>query len=548
MPVTLTGGIGAWRQTVVITLTGLTVRASTEPFVADNGDIYKYKILGSSPLTTTTGTLLAPKVLTANMSLTFDNQPDADGNRMSDLLDSYQFANKAVVIAFGNGTDTAADFSTVFTGQVKVLGGIVFDDKQMSIQLVDQRASDELVLPANVFTTATYANLEAGAKNKPIPLIYGDWSSGVGGALKVPCYCINTTTREFKIADHAVKEISAIFKNGVAATITSSDLANATFIMTESYTAGTDTVTAHCKGATDDGTASGTLLESIPDQINDLLQTHMSIAAGNIDSTAFTNWEAELDSTMNGRRWIGTEIATSQLIAEALQDGNADMVVSADGKYTPQYRIVSLASLDSFREGDIQPASTDMLAYKVLRDPEQIFLNQCVGDYQYDPVASAYAGRHSKDNAASQSDIGQTIRRRISMNWLFNDVGGQTRTERELYYYSTWPEMIEVSFGPRMLLRNAADLFRFVYGKFVETAGDGGIPFMIRNITRDYSALVARVRAWNVLLLASGRWTATGDPVYTSSTVAQKSTNGFWTDAAGEADPGDAASAGYVWT
>jgi hypothetical protein len=524
-----TSSIQDWRQLVEIALTGKTLYYARDPVTFDDGTVYDGRLLSMSSMTLSAGQLLDPRVTMPSLTLNLDNSDSG----ISDLMESYEWSNKSVTVKIGQGT-AAADYTTVFVGTILFPGGIQFDDTVARIDLDDERMKDEKVLPTRKFFVSTYANVELKSRNLPIPLIYGDWRTSAGGGEKVPCYCINTTNRTFKIASHAIKQIEAVYKNGVAATLTSTDLANAEFVMDDAYDETTDTVTANIQGATHNGTSGGNLLESLPDIVEDILTTHLGVAAGNIDSTAFATWETNL-GTVKARRHIAAEASSNTLITDALVEGFADLII-LDGKYVPRYRIAGLTGLDSYRDFDMTARRDGVKQFQVAKDPERITLNQIVASYRYDPANLKFAGRFDLDDDAAIALVGTTRRRRMQYNWLYVDADAETRAERELYTFAAELEMITVGIGPRSLTKVPTDQFRLTYSKFTDASGFG-VPMMIRDIAIDFNQMRSTIRAWNVLTLSPGRWTVSTAPTWLSSNLTQREEHGFWTDNDGYADP-----------
>ena len=525
-----TSSIQNWRQLIEISLTGKTLQYARDPVTFDDGTVYEGRLLSMSSMALSAGQLLDPRVTMPSLTLRLDNSD----NGISDLMEDYEWSNKSVSVKIGQGT-AAADYTTVFIGTILFPGGISFDDTTAFIDLDDERMKDEKVLPPSTFFATTYPNVEEKSRNFPIPIVYGDWQTTAGGGEKVPCYCVNTTTRQFKIASHAIKSIEAVYKNGVAATLTSTDLANAEFVMADAYDETTDTVTANITGATDDGTTGGTVLDTLPDIVQDILETHLSVASANIDSTAFTTWGTEIGTTTKARRHIAAEASSNTLITAALIEGFADLVI-VDGKYTPKYRTAGLTDLDTYRDFDMTARRDGVKQFAVSRDPERITTNQIVAVYRYDPTNLKYSGRFSKNDDAAISLVGTTRRRRMKYEWIYEDAAAEIRAERELYAFSTELEMATVGIGPRSLTKIPTDQFRLVYSKYTDASGFG-IPFMIRDINIDFNQMRSTIRAWNILTLSPGRWTASTAPTWLLSDLTQREEHGFWTDASGYADP-----------
>jgi hypothetical protein len=543
MALDLTGGTSAFHVLIEVALTGGTVYYADQHMVLDNGTEYEGRIQSMSTLRRSAGALLDPRFGKPSLEITLQ---DAD-SVVRTSTDSEEWGNKAVTVKLGNGT-TAADFDTIYTGVVRFPGGVSYwDDTVLRFSIDDLRSKDSKVLPANRFNPATYANMESKQAYTSIPLVYGDWRTTAGGGETLPCYQIDSTVStggKFKIADHALKEIEVVYLNGADITGNCTlDAANGEFSITSTstYDTLTDVVTANVQGATDDGLTSGTLLQSLPDILDDLLQTQMSIAAGAIDAAAFAAWENELSAAEYGRRWIGTEISSDDLVRDLLVDGFADLTV-ASGKYTPVYRAVSASTgAATFDGSDILERSDATKDFSVQRDPERIFTNEVVGDYRFAPTESAFKVTYAKRDSASIANLGTTKRRRLAMRWLYVTTGAETRVNRESYLFSTEPEVITMSMAPAAMTMSPTDQFLLSYSKYDST------PMQVRQISVDFLRARALAVCWNMLRLTPGRWTGSSAPAWGSATALQKQEQGFFTDANGRANTGDANSTGSIW-
>ena len=70
----------------------------------------------------------------------------------------------------------------------------------------------------------------------------------------------------------------------------------------------------------------------------------------------------------------------------------------------------------------------------------------------------------------------------------------------------------------------------------------------IRALDKDLERGVVLVTAWDAYLRSDiGHWAPAATPPYASATADQKARWGFWTDAAGLADPGDSTSGCSKW-
>jgi len=532
----------SWHILMEVALDGGTVYYAETDLAMSNGVAYEGRISSIPALLLSTGQILDPRLVSPSLTVTLR---DAD-HSVRDSTDSEEWGNRTVTIKAGQGT-TIGDYETVFTGVVRFPGGISWDATSLRVSVDDLRSKDAKALPANRLDPATYANMEAKSQYKAIPLVYGDFRTTAGGGETVPCYCIDTTAGtggKFKIADHALKEIEAVYLNGSAITGNCTmDAANGEFTIssTSTYTPATDNVTANVQGATSDGTTSGTLLQSLPDILDDLLQTHLGVAAGNIDSAAFTAWEAELGTDDYGRRWIGTETSSDDLIRDILVEGFADITIE-DGQYQPSYRIVDPTSgATTFTSANIRERGDATKDFTVQRDPERIFCNEVVADYRYDPSGSDFTATYTTSDSGSIADLGTTKRRRLQMRWLYVSAGAEARASRELYLFSTEPEIANMRLDPEALTFGPTDQFLLEHDKY------DGTTFQMRTVSLDLLRKEVTAACWNVLRLSPGRWTDSSAPSWGSATVAQRAEQGFWTDDSGEASPGDSTSVGSVW-
>lgn len=526
------------RIAITFTIGATNIRYADDELVLSDGRAFQNRIIGLSPLKRSVGSLLNPQLVRSQMTVTLDNRDDT----VRTTIDTYEFANASVVVELGVGED-ATQYEEIFTGVVHFPGGIQWDERRVRITLDDSSAPVSRVLPINKIFPGTYANAATVALYRTIPIVYGDWRTSAGGGEKVPCYCIDTTAGtggKFKISDRNLKSINNVYKNGSDITANCTmDENNGEFTISSTTTIDqdVDVVTANVQGATDDGTTSGTLIESIPDVVEDILTTYMGVASGNIDSTAFAAWEANLTSNDVCRRVIKDEVSTDTLISELLTEGFADMFID-EGDYTPLYRVVVAASsVPSYRETDLFPLPSGGREFSVLRDGERVYCNQVVAPYRYDPVADEYAARYDDEDAAAIATVGSRRRRRLELKWLYVQAGAEGRVARELLTYATEIESVQVGVKGNAITLDPTDQFRLTYSKFGESGV--GSPFQIRTLEKEFKpAIKTRLSAFHLATVYSGSWAPSTAPTWLLSSAIQRDTNGHWTDASGYADPG----------
>lgn len=540
---------------VTIYLDGLTWRLSDREFTLSDGSVFLKLISSVSPLARSAGSLQDPRVVLPSMTLILDNKADPqDGTRAQDTVLAYEFANARAVLSVGSSL-TTTDWTDLFDGRVRFPGGVSSDDLQVEIRINDARAKDGRTLPATVFDSTTYPNADPAIYTLPIPIVYGDWYTTAGGGEVVPCYQINSTTGtggKFKISSRELKSIEAVYKNGSSVSFTG-DLNNGEFTLNVAYTQGTDVVTANVRGCTDDQTSGGTLLQSAPDVLSDILQQLMGVDAAYVNSTAFSTWETELTTSDYVRRWIGgTTVHTDALISELLNEGFADMRIEA-GKYYPAYRITSPGTaLTTFRDSDLlsSAGNTAVKQFTVHNSPEDIYCNEAQAQYLYDPVAGDYGSLYVKSDEAAVSRTQQRVRRSMTLNWLYITAGVQARVEREVYAFSSNVTLVNVGIDASALTYGPGSQLRLVYGQFEEDSSGDGNPFQVRDIQVDPMQRRATALLWDMYSLLTGTWTEDDSVTWLTATATQRNSKGFWSDDSGYADTSgspDATSQRYRW-
>lgn len=527
-----------------------TLRVAKDDITMADGGTYLGVVASVPTLSRSAGALLDPRIVLPAMTITLHNTRRHDEPRIQDYLDAYTWANKPVALYLGQG-ETFADYDLIWEGVVQFPGGIYYDEEVATITVVDARAADARTLPTRIYTKTLYPNMEDQYVNTPIPLVYGDWTSGAGNGAKVPCVQIDSsvgTGGKFKVADHALKQIATVYKNGSSVSFTG-NASLGEFTLNVTYTPGTDVITAHVQGATSDGTTGGTLLQTAPDVLDDLLTTWLAVPTGRIDSAAFTAWAGSLTTDDYVRRVINTETDSNQLIAELLREGWADLSIEA-GKYFPRYRaVIPSGTLPSYREPDLVGRSgSSIKEFSVERDPDLIYCNEVASLYGYDPVAAVFTSRYDTENTGEITTVGSRKRRTMEFYWLYKALGVSNRSDKELYTFSVQPEVVNITVGPPALIEGPADQFRLIYNKYPDA--DGGTPFQIRDIAINPDAMTARIRAWNMGLLSGATWTEDGSVTWLTATSTQRNSKGFWSDDNGFADTSitpDPASQKYRW-
>ena len=508
---------------------------------------------GLSRLSRSAGEIVDPRVLFPSLTVYIDNRPEEDGTRTQDLLETYEWANAPASLIVGQGM-ASSSYETIFTGFVQFPGGVGWNDAAVTFTLTDARSVDGRYLPVEVYKLSDFPNMDTTFVNTGRPILIGDYRSTAEGAMAVQAIQTDDTVGtggQFEISMYAIKELEDVLLNGTPTSYSSVDLDNARFTLDVAFDPGTDVVTVYALGATDDNTSSGTAVELAPEIFEWVLKYPLGVTAGAIDSTALADWKANLDATTDKmRRRIVKEEHSDDTLAALLNEGFADLGIEG-GKYYPRYRIVSAtADLPQLMEEDLAFDEDGDRIFNGEQWPEEIYCNEIVGHYQFNPNTLVYDQREDQEDTEEIADKSQRVRRTMYFKFMYKADGVSFRVSRELYAFAADPEVIHLEATAQAVVLQPSEQFRLVYNKY-EADDDGvGVPFLIRQIDTDAFRMMAIIIAWNVLRLGTGTWTENAVMTWLLATARQRREKGFWGDANGYPDttvPPDEASLRYRW-
>ncbi len=487
------------------------------------GFYYEGRVFPGSTLRRAMGSILEPKEYIETFTMKLDNRDGA----IQGYLETYKWANRAVNIWLGEG-HSKSNYSNVFPATVVHPNGISWDESEAQILLADRRIKDRRELPSETFTTATYPNLESKAKEKQIPIWFGDWRSTVGNGLSVPAYCVNTATKQFKICGHGVKQVERVLKNAIALNLTTQvtniSLSTASFNLSTgvSWNATSDVISVNGQGVK---TANGTLVESVDKILRTIYTNFLGLTSTDLNITNFHTLSTEVDFVF--RRFIDTTISSEELIGSLLNESQTDMRFSG-GKYSPKYRTLDAAeNRVDYRDVDIAINDDENAVFSVQRDPDRTYCNRVRSKFDYDPVNECYNQNYTYNATAAQEDDLTTTERLWDMQWHYLSADAQTRIEREVVEYSNEPVWVNTQLTHRALTKSLADQIDITYNVFEDR------PFIIRKMDTDLLEMTTTVAAYNLFAGAWGRWTADTAPSWLLSTSSQRQTQGYWSDDSG---------------
>ncbi len=512
--------VGEYHVLVQIELTGKTLYFADKSMSMSDGNYYDGRLRISS-LQRAFSSFTEPKQRQSTLTATI---MDEDGT-VRQLLEDYTWGNRAVKVYVGKGTNLN-DYDLDFHGIIKFPGGVSYDRKEVRIKLRDYRNKEWVMMPVNRYWLTNYPNLESGADGTPIPVIYGDFSD-----TPVPVTCIDTSTKQFKIANHEIGEIGQVYKNGSPISSSDTDLINATFKISDSYTPGADEITVKCKGRV----VESTLLENPVDILEDVLLNYVGIDAGSIDDDNFDDLRAELEF-FSCRRYIDEELSSNTLLDELAIECMFDYFIQND-KYTVRGRLPTFTVDRTFDETQVINNSM-----RVDSDPESLYANRINFEYDRDPVEEEYTRTGQEDKTEAQTEIGLIIPRTIRFNWLYLVSNTTTIAQHLLLLYSTEVKVVSFSALGEGLLTKLADRVGLTYGNFTNR------PLYVREYMKHFNSIKCTINGYDMIgQFLPGYWCNDSAPNYDNADEQERASQGFWTDDDGYAKTGDEDSKVSHW-
>jgi hypothetical protein len=237
---------------------------------------------------------------------------------------------------------------------------------RFTLDLVETKDRLRNKIPLTVFDETTYPAADPKIYGKPIPLAYGVIYSA-------PAACINTSSRTFKLASHAIKSIDAVRYNDgnsgswVEITPSSEDLTNAEFVLPGTWN-GTDAVAVDFQGRKrSDGylmTNGAEIVKDLLDQVGETTSTYdatsFTTAATAIQYGIILTVSAGSPYEVRGQPflYIDTPTAVIDVISEINRCVNAYLFAAGDGKlYYKIFKPQPSEGLTKYDSGDILQGS-----------------------------------------------------------------------------------------------------------------------------------------------------------------------------------------------
>ncbi len=465
----------------------------------------------------------------------------------------WNWKNKTIRFAVGgsyNGlTLTRAQYATVAT---MVIEDVAPAEDVCAFALQPRQRFTNIELPVTPFFDDAYPNLGDGVRGTR------KWI-GYGRAIIPPDLTDTTSYGVYTVADAAYQTLFAIHavwavrKNtGVWTALTETthytkDLTACTVtIVSATYPHADYTLAVDVTGKPD---GLGSAIETYADIVQDLLQTFLDVAAGDLDAPAFTAADAEADAVL--ALWVKQPRALASILATG-EGGLGSLGRSVMG--TAQQTVDGAWTVRIWNP-DVDAITTtlrqaDFAAFRPAPKLKTIYTAVRV-HYGFDHVRKEWAVVEVTD-AATHYRTGSRDTLDI-FTCLTTAANAQTIAQR--YALLAGSVTVEADFTERgaklaALVAGEKAFISYTPAPTVSGAYDGQ-PFEILSSELTLGPrlnVVGRMGNLRGLGGRIGRWMDSSAPDWSTSTAAQRLASGFWTDSSGLADSGDPASGGVsLW-
>lgn len=447
------------------------------------------------------------------------------------------WVGRSVSVKLGLG-ETASTYKTIFSGKVTEVGGFKRTTKTIRLTARDDYDFLNDNLPKTVFSVAAYPDIEEANQGKPIPVIYGDWTTGLDpDKAAVPAYVLNGNNAsvtaspwanvQLRVASHALKafETAHVYLQRSDAVyqvdsgkIKNLSLATATFELEQggswlkdSAGAGIsyefqqgDTFFVRVKGK-DLGAYSDNLVA----QAKDLLQAFDP----QVTATFHANWETFRDkaspaesavSLVKSRVWIGEQIPRLQYVLSMLEQVRLEAFIDRDRKI----KLLPLHT-DSFSN---DPSIFQIKNWDVVRGSFELSISDEKNSFNRGQAAFDYRPNRNENaklspvfrNAAAITQQRKSVAKKVVFPNLYIESDVSNQFKEILKLSSSGFEIVTCSLTWRAMLLDIGDFVRLNV-KIGSTQFEE-VPCMIRDIGYDPEGLKVVVKMWSLQMVPFGSY------------------------------------------
>ena len=530
--------------------------AEMDAAVSIDGRLYEPRLLRLSDIVESLPEAFQTSASWSAVSIELSN-PDRRFNESLD--DNAYWAWKTVeIFRWLPGTSLSETQDLVFKGFVEARRGVSMDGETIRLRVSDFRSRWKADLPTDILETDDYEYLPDEYVGRPIPILYGDFSTEIADrSFGVEAVCLDTGVRNGEqtadplllVARPAADKLQWIdstvtivrsMDEVTEAQTTDIVLADGTFRVDRDTWSGVgdyewqagDVFVVKARGETTIEGSSERLYDNPAEVLRHIIVTHTGAGSSDVDTASYSSVYNYFKEGSRAVYWKARRHLTD---SRDVWDHIADLAFEFGielgwryGKITFELWEPYIAHQDDpnyrFDESDVVDDS-----YGLEVDPSGAYCNELKAQYHWSPDRQRYDRSYSVSNDGITDD---TVAKALEFDWQYYRKPVLTRIQRLAWLNARPPIVHTVHLGFRGLSLFPGDRIRLTYAP----AGLNGRDMQVRHTRKDLMRGVVEIEAWDAYLRDDiGRWAPAGTPTYINATVDERKRWGFWTDALGRA-------------
>lgn len=489
------------------------------------GGVFYEALLTFPTIGRTVGEWLSPELQFSTLTLEISNSD----SRFNDILPGGAnygtWVGKSILVKIGLA-EQASTYTTIFKGTVTDVGGFKRSVKSITLVARDDYEKINRTFPNTVLNQTAYPNLSDNLVGKYLPVVYGDWTTGLGDDFAlIPTYPLNLKDAnviggaynniQYRISENDLTLFDTTnvwLKRGdfyypaPAADVVNVGAGNKTFEINQNTANlwvkdNADVSIPYLYTNSDEffvrvkGKDLGAFDDNLVSQARDLLETYAGLVSGDFHA----NWVTFRDAinSIKSRVWENEPKPLMQYVLSMLEQVRLESFIDRDLKL----KINSLR----FEDWNASPTYT-MRNWDIVKDTfsptldERNNFNRVQGVFDYHPNRNENATRTPiYRNSSAVTAASKTISKQVTFPNLYVASDVTTQTQEILKIASAMFETVQLTATWRSMLLDIGD---FVLLN-VQIGGSQfeNVPAMIRDIGYDPAGLKVSMKLWSMALL-----------------------------------------------
>lgn len=516
------------------------IRASDRnKYVVDGGGagIFYEALLVFPVIKRTVGQYQSPTLEFSTLEIELSNVDQRFNNLLPAGDDYAGWVGKSVTVKLGLG-EIASTYRTIFHGFITEQGGFKRNVSSVTFVARDRFDSINKSFPTQVFTEASFPDIEQDKVNTPVPIIYGDWTVNVEPNIaSIPAIPVNgndptvngdtdhSTPVQFVIANHPLVsfDTSQVFlrRGEKAWLIPSSEISGVSIATTPSYftiAQGGTFMTAITQDTEDQAfefghgddilvkvkglSLGGGLDDNIVAQAKHILKTYGGLVDGDFDANWATYQAKSTPSqsaiaTFKSRIWLQEPENCLEFVLSLLEQVRLEAFISRDLK-------VKLLSLHL--EDFVASPSFTVRNWDVERGSFRLSLDERTNFNRAKAVFNLLPNRKENfqetsiyKNDASIAQAGKPISKKIVFPNLYDESVVIAQLIETLRITSSYLENVDATLTWRSMLLDIGDFVKL--NVKIQSTEFEGVPALIREVGYDPAGMKIPLKLWSFQML-----------------------------------------------